>query len=279
MFRERNRENWLKICHNNIGDSYKGTNKEQAYVEFCMLRSFYRIANRQGLPVPNCEMFNCSESEILSNINKMINWFPEYNDTINHAPVKNIAALAQHYGMPTRMLDWSYSFNVALYFAASNTVKQKLMGPKKVYSDDAMVLWMLNKKIIDAINASLLGNGEKLDTYIRFVTPLYYMNPNIKLQKGVLTYIEERISNCTKLDISSLENHIKITIDEIKKFIKEIHIESPILYKFMIPFTEYKAIIDYLKLFACDASAIFDGYSGVVKAVEDISFSSENIKN
>lgn len=168
---------------------------------------------------------------------------------------------------------------MALYFAASNTVKQKLMGPKKVYSDDAMVLWMLNKKIIDAINASLLGNGEKLDTYIRFVTPLYYMNPNIKLQKGVLTYIEERISNCTKLDISSLENHIKITIDEIKKFIKEIHIESPILYKFMIPFTEYKAIIDYLKLFTCDASAIFDGYSGVVKAVEEISFSSENIQN
>ena len=43
-------------------------------------------------------------------------WLPE--------DLYDITALAQHYGLPTRLLDWSFEINIAIFFAISELIKE-----------------------------------------------------------------------------------------------------------------------------------------------------------
>lgn len=59
-------------------------------------------------------------------------------------------ALMQHYGAPTRALDWTYSFFVAVYFAVNR------------YSDEQdSVVWCLDKKWLNEKNETETGNFEE----------------------------------------------------------------------------------------------------------------------
>ena len=49
-----------------------------------------------------------------------------------------VISLAQHYGVPTKVLDWTYDYKVALYFALKDILKDK-----NNYSDG--VLWAFNQ--------------------------------------------------------------------------------------------------------------------------------------
>lgn len=60
------------------------------------------------------------------------------NDIWLSEDLYEIAGLAQHYGLPTRLLDWSQDIYVSLYFAcigAMNSIKNN------GFTDDNIVLW------------------------------------------------------------------------------------------------------------------------------------------
>lgn len=48
-------------------------------------------------------------------------------------------SLAQHYGIPTRLLDWSYDYKSALYFALKDILEKPC--------DSDGVLWSFNYKL------------------------------------------------------------------------------------------------------------------------------------
>lgn len=75
-------------------------------------------------------------------------------------------SVAQHYGLPTRLLDWTYSPDVALHFATVNTNK---------YDKDGAI-WKVNyKKVHESLPPVLFGRAKQDNTWILTVEILQTM--------------------------------------------------------------------------------------------------------
>lgn len=128
--------------------------------------------------------------------------------------VFELAALAQHYGLMTRLIDWTQNVQIALHFAAFGNMKSKTKADSfSVWAINAEWLQELKKfqlKDIGMISRTLKTKGISEDERwineaydnslpLRFCLPHYALNPNLCAQKGVLTLWQHNI-------ISNLSN-------------------------------------------------------------------------
>lgn len=230
-------------------------NKLQIEKELYILIKFLDYADKSGLKV-NAKGFSRYLLHHKSN-----EPYDEYVDS----DVLEIISLAQHYGLPTKALDWSYDYKVSLYFA----VKDILVNSK---SNDG-VLWALNYKLIE--NQEL--NDPNYYVNLQIYRPEYNTNPNLNAQKGLFTYLERYVENYDEpLD--------KIISYELNQDLKDRPISSyydskittiptnitknnNIFYKFIIPKEIKHEILKELYLDGYSEEYIFPGYDGVTKSV------------
>ncbi|MDR0852959.1 MAG: FRG domain-containing protein [Clostridiales Family XIII bacterium] len=228
--------------------------------EFQLLKNFYTTANLHGLKIPDSKYFrhvdNIQTMSPTTILSKRGEWY--FDDDI-----ENIAALAQHYGVPTRMLDWTYDSDCALYFATKNAVKN-LLDKKDKYAIKKLSIYLTSSSSnID------LGCPE-----LRITTPNYYQNPNLAAQKGCFInwryrhdefeYLDKAIDEMIEMPLTEEQAKKKgVNKDRLKLFAKDK------IFKFNILYSEVPIIWEYLLNKGCSASKYFPGYHSIVEDMNE----------
>lgn len=236
--------------------------------EIYVLLNFLDYADKIGLKIPTSFYVRRRIHNHLSYLPKEKYRWPEHE-------FYEIISLAQHYGIPTRALDWSYDYKVALYFAVEDILEN---------NDDDCVLWAFNYKLFEDNyhpHLELINPTHELDELVIY-RPEYNNNLNLKAQKGLFTFLPTDIENADKIMpfdelISELfiarrnhdqfdENYVYYHIGGFRKF--SIKDNEKIFHKFIISGNLKAKILKDLYNEGYAPENIYPGFKGVVDSIE-----------
>ncbi|MHC8353779.1 FRG domain-containing protein [Pseudomonas sp. LB3P81] len=216
------------------------TAKEQAHFEALVLERFLKACDISGLRVPGYDReLQLRLSQIVSQ--KMETGWP---DPAFDEPL----AVAQHYGVPTRLLDWTRRSFVAAYFAASSALKLK-------EPPDEIAVWSLNTL------------KRKEWTKVALVSLPGGTTANLAAQSGVFT-IHRGISHYEAVQ-AGLEEET-----ELAEALSGLG--QPAFVKTTMPFSECPRLLRICANYGVSAPVLFPGMEGARRNVEDWAFSEFN---
>lgn len=236
----------------------------QKNIEYIELRKFFDICDVNSLRLPSVDNIRqalYSHNDIILSFLNGGEWLPY--------ELHELAALAQHYGMKTRLLDWTTSLDTAVYFAVN---KEAQLTKEDLLSKDSqyVAIWALNLSVTFGV-----------DTPLKIIRPPYHGNPNLAAQRGLFTFwkvsglhiplrggtdeekmeVFKRLTNRTPLD--------ELIVDECKKQGRN----DVIMWKLLIPRKDRKILYEYIRNKGVSAASLFPGYEGAVRSLkEDRSF-------
>lgn len=221
----------------------------QFYLELMALKNFFKLSNNNGLQTPVVEEFWNSYDENFCknflNTQRCSEWpLPE---------LLELSCLAQHHGIPTRLLDWTYDINVALYFASRGGVANE-------NKSKFLVIYAINIETIQSIVE---------DIKIKFIVPSYSMNNNIKQQRGVLSYVVVNTDFKTDAYLSVDRTPVDSIVEN---YLQNNKFNIPLMYKILLPAEQSSFIFSYVHHLGYSASRLFSGYDGIVREMEEIQY-------
>lgn len=236
----------------------------QIQKEYKLLQDFFRACDDNGLYIPHIESLRNSfypgiDVETLFLKKK---WIPK--------SYWELAALAQHHGIKTRLLDWTHNIFVALYFATKGVYYDSdeqiinTTGNEESQKKHNMEIWALN---IDVV----MAKPTKMPLHI--IQPRYHSNDYLCAQKGMFTFWESIypgiLDENGKPDIKQKTDRRSLDI-QLDSYLKEI--SSPpkhYLYRITISQNAAYIIYTYVEKMGYNASTLFPGYYGVVTFLKE----------
>ena len=249
-------------------DDYLQAEWVQGRLEARVIGSFFRFADMEGLPVPEVgsdvrqTMQLPSTSEVLFNraiLNGAV-WPPD--------DLLPMVALAQHYGLPTRLLDWSRDALTAAYFAATGALRRVQRGENTNGADDKLAVWIFNAELLDVVQ-KMVHSHRKAPPHIpvAFVTAPAASNPNLRAQQGVFTVWRPEMTGGVdqRVDRRPLN-------EQIDECFERDGVELPnlsLFYKVTLPLAEAPALLHLLLRTGMTAARLHPGYEGAARAVRE----------
>lgn len=254
------------------------TYRDQRNLEWQMLRYFVLEINRNGHRLPDDKLFyklvdvlEASDEE--TKIGRFEEPWPSHE-------YYSLLSLAQHYGLPTRLMDWSRSSLVSAFFAASDCASMKTHGAKvgklAVYAlnINSMLLespsWVSRTSLFDP-----LFKRNSRTTYHVLEVPTSH-NPNLLAQKGLFICCSEygQIKNHQFTPIS-LDDYLaqrlvylhKQSVDPKDPGPAKLEKIDQAFYKFTLPSKLAPTLFAALDKLHVNPSTIYPGIEGCVKTL------------
>ena len=244
-------------------------NEKQITREWYKLNLFARFADQQGLPVPNFDKLSQSGQLVKACLDRGKSWPPK--------DIYTLMALAQHYGMQTRILDWTRAPLTGLYFAARYAVETK--------PDESQVtLFALNGKIVELYLEAYKRHKQhfKPGEALRIIDVPYEGNPNITAQQGTFTCVyDNEISSGNPVLQRTVEQYVIQLARDVNALednaLEQLIQSMPLLIKLTAPGSDGGQLLHKLSSrFHVNGASLFPGYTGSVRSVKDFLYFCDN---
>lgn len=238
----------------------------QVTAELHTLHMFLGRADAGGLPFAKYDdsLFNYS-----AYLGRWQPFFKRIEDDPTEWPLDDVLpnlALAQHYGISTRLIDWTTSATVAGYFAARHAAEAWHQAAKlgRKPSAEEFCLWALRTEFLDwAFDAKL--------AFASTVRVPRAHNENLHAQSGLFVKYTPHVHAPKGSDSFAplpFDEMVSRIYDElVARKPDAVDAISPVLMKITTPLRFAPAVLRVLGEMGMNAAAIFPGYKGAADAV------------
>ena len=154
----------------------------------------------------------------------------------------DLLALAQHHGLPTRLLDWTYSALVGLWFTVNRPPSKSEKG-----NFENGVVWILSTKVEDFKKEN--SKADPLDNRLTKIFRATVVSRRISAQAGLFTV------------------HLINAQDKVYKFETTKNFKDR-LTKVTVPHTKFASIRRQLSILGVNSSTIYPDINGLSEYLE-----------